>query len=307
MISVAMSTYNGDQYIIEQLDSIYNQNLRPDEVIIVDDHSRDDTVKTVRQYIKDKPEIAWHVYVNESNQGYIKNFFSAIGHCKGDIIILCDQDDVWTKDKVAEIQKVFEKTDVLSYHSEIDIIDQDGNTLQNHVIGYQGYNVPYSTYDFLQRLNYCGMSSAFRSVLKEDLKQIDPGKIPTHDWVIHALASVKNGLYISNKVTTYRRYHVDNAALVMEKTKREKMKQRLGVVQNYYDYYRLYRTLFRKFGNGDAEIENVNLRYLQVTKKRLEYLKKRNIIGFIKNMKSTKYYSSRKAYVCDMLYILGIF
>lgn len=307
MISVAMSTYNGEKYVIAQLRSIYEQNIRPDEVVIVDDCSKDHTVSLIRNWIEDKTEICWRIYQNKTNQGYIKNFFKSISLTNGDIIILCDQDDLWEKDKIQEIINVFQNPDVLSYHSEIDIIDQDGTVIRRHAIGYTRYNVPYSTYDFLRRLNYCGMSSAFRATLKDDLKRIDPEKIPTHDWIIHALASVKGGLYVSNKVTSYRRYHVDNAALIMEKPKREKMAQRLKVIENYYQYYRLYLTLNKMFGNGDPEILHTVQQYLKVTSERLEYLKQKNLIGFIKKAGSTRYYSSTKAYLCDFLYMIGIF
>ena len=44
MISVAMTSYNGERYILEQLNSIINQSLRADEIIVVDDHSNDDTI-----------------------------------------------------------------------------------------------------------------------------------------------------------------------------------------------------------------------------------------------------------------------
>ena len=50
-ISVALTTYNGEKYIIELLDSIKNQSVLPDEVIIVDDVSTDNTVKIITQYI----------------------------------------------------------------------------------------------------------------------------------------------------------------------------------------------------------------------------------------------------------------
>lgn len=307
MISVAMSTYNGEKYIKKQLDSIFEQDIRPDEVIIVDDCSRDSTVRIIYKYIENKPEITWHIYVNERNQGYIKNFFRAIEYCNGDIIILCDQDDIWSKDKVREIVNVFENPFVISYHSEIDIIDQNDNPIKREAIGYRKYNAQYSTYNFLHRLNYCGMSSAFRASLKKDLNMIDPSKVPTHDWVIHALASIKGGMFVSNKVTTYRRYHMDNVALIMEKPKRKKMEQRLNVVKNYYRYYELYLSLFERFGSGDLRIEKIVREYLLATANRIEYLEHRQFVCFLKNVRHIRYYPSSKAYICDFLYMIGLF
>ena len=307
MISVAISTYNGERYIIEQLNSIYEQDILPDEVVIVDDSSNDSTFQIICNWVSDKSNINWRVFKNDVNQGYIKTFFRAINLTMGDIIILCDQDDIWARNKVREILSVFENTKVLSYHSEIDIIDNNGDVLKKSVLGYKGYNVFYSPFEFLHRLNYCGMSSAFRSSIKNDLQDIQPETIPTHDWVIHALASVKNGLYVSNKVTTYRRFHGDNVALKMDRTKRAKINQRIDVVGNYKKYYELYLSLLYKFGNNDSSTIKIALKYFQVSQIRLNYLINRDFITFFKNILNTRYYSSIKAYFCDFMYMIGFF
>ena len=64
-ISVAMATYNGHKYIVEQLDSIRNQSLKVDEVVICDDQSSDDTVSIIRNYIEKYKLDNWKVTVNE--------------------------------------------------------------------------------------------------------------------------------------------------------------------------------------------------------------------------------------------------
>ena len=94
---------------------------------------------------------------------------------------------------------------------------------------------------------------------------------------------------------------------LIEKPKREKMAQRLKVIENYYQYYRLYLTLYNMFGNGNPEILHTVQQYLKVTLERLEYLKQKDFIGFIKKAGSTHYYSSTKAYLCDFLYMIGIY
>ena len=107
MISVAMATYNSERYIIQQLDSIVNQTQKVDEVIIQDDCSQDETVDIIKQYIKDKNLKNWKVERNEHNMGYVLTFKNAIQRCNGEIIILCDHDDVWMKNKVELISKTF--------------------------------------------------------------------------------------------------------------------------------------------------------------------------------------------------------
>lgn len=77
-ISVAMTTYNGSNYIIKQLDSLKNQSRKIDELIICDDCSTDNTVELVNDYIKSNNLEGWNIYSNENNLGFINNFKQAI-------------------------------------------------------------------------------------------------------------------------------------------------------------------------------------------------------------------------------------
>ena len=98
MVSVAIATYNGERFIKEQLDSIFNQSLLPDEIVVFDDNSSDDTLKIVEQYKNNNIKII--IYKNEQNKGFRMNFYNAIKKCNGDYIFLCDQDDIWNNNKV---------------------------------------------------------------------------------------------------------------------------------------------------------------------------------------------------------------
>lgn len=102
MISVAIPTYNGEKYLREQLDSLYNQTLIPDEIVVVDDCSKDGTVSILEEY---RNRYGLKYVINETNLGYNKNFEKAISLCTGDYIALCDQDDIWLPEK---IQKSFD-------------------------------------------------------------------------------------------------------------------------------------------------------------------------------------------------------
>ena len=82
-----MATYNGAQYIEEQLDSIRLQTMQPDEVILCDDCSSDDTVKLIKKYICDYDlRDTWKVKVNKDNLGYANNFNNAAYLATGDFI-----------------------------------------------------------------------------------------------------------------------------------------------------------------------------------------------------------------------------
>lgn len=107
--SVAIATYNGEKYIIAQLESILNQSKKVDEVIITDDISSDDTVSVVNDFIKENNlSDSWKIVVNEENLGYAENFRKCMDMTTGDIIFLCDQDDIWELDKVEKMYSVME-------------------------------------------------------------------------------------------------------------------------------------------------------------------------------------------------------
>jgi glycosyltransferase involved in cell wall biosynthesis len=105
-ISVALCTFNGERYLSQQLDSILNQVRLPDELIVCDDKSSDNTVSILKIF-KDKAPFTMRIVINESNLRSTKNFENAISLCSGDLIALADQDDLWLPDKLRKIEEVF--------------------------------------------------------------------------------------------------------------------------------------------------------------------------------------------------------
>lgn len=106
--SVAMCTYNGEKYIEEQLRSIINQTLPPDEIVILDDVSSDATVDIAKEILA-KSGIQHKVMVNDKNCGVLISFEKCILSCSGDVIFTADQDDVWDKAKIRLFMDEYEK------------------------------------------------------------------------------------------------------------------------------------------------------------------------------------------------------
>ena len=106
-ISIVLATYNGEKYITEQLNSLLKQSVVPDEIIIVDDCSCDNTNIITDKWISGcntKIEKINH----ESNCGVVKSFFDGLKVAKGDIVFFCDQDDVWNDKKIQLFIEAFE-------------------------------------------------------------------------------------------------------------------------------------------------------------------------------------------------------
>lgn len=98
-ISIALCTYNGEAHLPAQWDSLLKQERLPDEVIICDDRSTDNT-RTLLQQLSAKAPFKVVVVENEVQLGYNKNFEKALGLCTGDLVFICDQDDYWFPQKI---------------------------------------------------------------------------------------------------------------------------------------------------------------------------------------------------------------
>ena len=108
-ISIAMATYNGANYLQEQLDSFVAQSRLPDELVVCDDASSDETIAILTRFAQAAPFIVI-IVGNEKNLGYVKNFEKVISLCSGDYIFLSDQDDVWFSNKLEVVLRHFEKS-----------------------------------------------------------------------------------------------------------------------------------------------------------------------------------------------------
>jgi len=123
-ISVALCTCDGERFLGEQLGSIAAQTRLPDELVVVDDRSSDGTVAIARRFADEAP-FGVRVEVNERRLGPTKNFERAIGHCRGDFISLCDQDDVWVAERLAALERsLAEAPDAGLVFSDAEVVDE---------------------------------------------------------------------------------------------------------------------------------------------------------------------------------------
>ena len=129
-VSLVMAVYNGEKYLIEQLDSIRKQTYLIDEVILIDDVSTDNSYELIHQYIDGYKLINWKLIKNENNLGYRKNFKKGLEIVDGDIIFLSDQDDRWHLNKIEVMVEKMSQSNILSLASSFNFMDQDGNCFE---------------------------------------------------------------------------------------------------------------------------------------------------------------------------------
>ncbi len=134
-ISVALCTYNGEDFLSEQLASILAQTRQPDELVICDDVSTDRTLMIAREFAASAP-FPVRIFVNERNLGSSRNFGRAIELCSfsDGVIVLSDQDDVWVKTKLAMIDDSFRN------HPETNVVFSDAEVV-DHDLRAKGYRL----------------------------------------------------------------------------------------------------------------------------------------------------------------------
>lgn len=105
-ISIALATWNGGSYLRHQLQSFLDQTRQPDELVICDDASEDDTLEVARSALS-RARFRVVIETNTQRLGVAANFNRALSHCQGEIVALSDQDDVWFPHKLERIEAEF--------------------------------------------------------------------------------------------------------------------------------------------------------------------------------------------------------
>lgn len=130
--SVVLCTYNGAQFLNEQLQSLLLQSRLPDEVVIGDDASVDGTLEILQAFVREAGERGIDVELSQHprNVGYVANFDATLRRASGDVVFLCDQDDVWHRDKIARMAAAFEARPCLGLlHTDARLVDASGQDL----------------------------------------------------------------------------------------------------------------------------------------------------------------------------------
>ncbi|MAO65714.1 MAG: hypothetical protein CL666_12025 [Balneola sp.] len=201
-ISVVMATYNGDRYLSEQLDSILIQTQKPDELVISDDYSTDKTNEILKEFKKAAPfEVR---LIQNKGSGFNDNFENALSNCSGDLIFICDQDDIWFDNKIETVYKRFEANPrcQLLIH-DLEFCDSNMNKIgQTKIERIESYN------DSLQGY-VTGMATAVRSKFLKTCLPIPNGL--NYDSWIHACANFIEVREILEVVLAYYRRHEKNA------------------------------------------------------------------------------------------------
>ena len=204
-ISIALATFNGSRFISAQINSIKKQTLLPDQLVICDDHSSDDTIEKVRSLTTDIP-FKVDIYSNSTNMGYTSNFEKTISYCSGEFIFLCDQDDVWDPMKIETIINYFYANP--SKHVIIHDLEYCDESL--HPIGQTKIQRIKHLGD-LNKIYVTGMATAVRRSFLDLCLPIPKNEVVTHDFWIHICANLLDVKMVVPDILALYRRHQHNA------------------------------------------------------------------------------------------------
>ncbi len=276
-VQVFMSTYNGGQNIIKQVDSILTQK-KLDVLLTIRDDGSNKKTRQILLSLKEKHENIDLFF--EENIGYKKSFLSLFDHINKDMdyYALADQDDFWKEEKLyLAIKKLENIPDTVKlYTSSLDIVDEELNIMGKHDIS----KIPNNIYSLFTRMRYAGCTYVFSKKLAEIIvrnKRLDylNSEMPDHDFLIAAFAYTYGKVIVDPKsYINHIRYSTSVTSGGNGIVKRLQVEYRLTFKTNN-TRYNMARILLSAHGNGDRILDPNILNYLNQIVNYKKYLRKR--------------------------------
>lgn len=293
-ISVCMCTYNGGKYIEEQLNSIVNQTQLPNEIVIFDDNSTDNTLELIYRIKNLNTNVNWIIKKNDQNIGWKQNFCDALSFTSGDYVFLCDQDDIWDLNKIEEM--IF----TMNSHNNIDLLATN-MIIKNENTGHlKKMNETYKCYPIVNNKNILftsrpGCTYCIRRIILTDFFKLFNNQF-SHDALLWKIAFLKNRLYLLEYNGIIWRRHFNSAST-----------NRFSIFssENCDEHYQVlldYILYINRLENLEG-LSKEKLKLIGKTKKMLLYRKKlyetKRIIYLIKLFKYINLYPTIKSFLFD--------
>ncbi len=226
LVSIIICTYNGENYVKEQLESLLNQTYKNIEILIIDDLSTDNTIPIVKKIAQKNNNISIHTFKN--NVGYIKNFERGIALANGELIALSDQDDWWFPTKIEKL--VIQIGDYDLAYCDSSFVDENLKPLNNSFSTIKNMISGKNCIPFLIDNCVSGHAMLFKKELFNLAKPFSKN-IP-HDWWLTFFATNNNGIIYINEPLIKYRHHQTNIIASSSKKKKRTRTERLNTRRN---------------------------------------------------------------------------
>lgn len=218
-VAILMSTYNGEKYLGEQIQSIVDQDYDNWHLYIRDDGSKDNTPQIIKSYADRDDRITFFNEGKITNAGVVRSFMELFEKTDADFYMFCDQDDFWLPNKVADTAEVMMS---LPYQQKPICVHTDLKVVDSELKGSQLMNGDDEWHDFKHLMfSNCvtGCTMMVNQILKKEMKfsQLDYHRIYMHDWWLALYAAAFGKVAYLNKPTILYRQHEDNVVGSYEK------------------------------------------------------------------------------------------
>ncbi len=234
LISVVICTYNGEKYIEEQLQSVIQQSYENLEIIINDDCSTDKTLEIVKEVQSKDNRIK--VYQNEHNLGFNKNFEKSLQYPTGELVTLCDQDDIWEIEKIEKQYILLTRTNSSLVYCNAQLMDANGNDLGKNLFT-QLHVTPISGDTQLSLIfDNCisGNTLLFKTSLINKIYPI-PETIFFDRWIGFVASYEATIAVIKDPLIHYRQHGGNVTDVLREKKKKKTIKMRIEKREKAFD------------------------------------------------------------------------
>jgi glycosyltransferase involved in cell wall biosynthesis len=235
-VSVCMATYNGELYVREQVDSILAELDGDDEIIIVDDGSRDGTLAILRAV----DDARVRLFVRTENQGYVRTFEEAIRRSSGEFILLADQDDVWVRGRVHAMVDVLRKERVVASNM---LLLGSGERPVWSMLPRQARQWRRNVLRILAGVSgYYGCGMGFRRDLMEVILPFPQFLTESHDLWIALAGNLCRSIGLVESPTLFRRLHATNVTPTRPRSLKKIIAARLMLLRSVISLQRRIRS-----------------------------------------------------------------
>lgn len=217
-VDILLATYNGADYVVEQIESLFRQDYPHWRVLARDDGSSDKTGDILRDYAERHPERFVLIPAEGANLGFVGNFARLMEHSSADYLAFCDQDDVWLPEKLRLSLEEMQALELahgadkpLLVHTDLRVVDGDLNEIAPSFWGYQELDAGAGT--ALNRLLIKNVVTGCAAMINRPLKDLSlpiPAEAKAHDWWIALIAAAMGAVGHVTAPTVLYRQHKGN-------------------------------------------------------------------------------------------------
>lgn len=277
-VQVLMSTYNGEKYLKEQIDSILSQENVEVSLLIRDDGSTDKTISILEKIVKENTNVSYYI---GKNIGSAKSFIDLVNQSKEvDYYAFADQDDVWNSKKIiSAIEKIENDSNIPSlYISALEVVDEELNTIEIKKVSGN------LCFEGEMAKNFAtGCTMVFNKKLCNAIKTYNPSYIIMHDsWITRVCYAIGGNVVVDENTYIKYRQHGNNVVGYKDEGFR-KLKKQLKIA--FVDKISMRVNIAKELKSGYEELLTDNAKELV-----------NNLINYQTNWKAKKWLLKNKKF-----------